>query len=48
MTERLHTMLANRNRLAAMGRSARAKAELEFGNSKFIRETEEVYVRAAA
>jgi hypothetical protein len=31
-----------------MGRSARAKAEREFCNSKFIRETEEVYARVAA
>ncbi|CAG9231002.1 Glycosyl transferase family 1 [Paraburkholderia sabiae] len=48
MTERLRTMLANRNRLPAMGQSARTKAEREFCNSKFIRETEEVYGRAAA
>jgi glycosyltransferase involved in cell wall biosynthesis len=48
MIGRLRTMLANRERLPAMGRNARAKAELEFCNSKFIRETEEVYVRAEA
>ncbi|ALL66047.1 Glycosyltransferase [Paraburkholderia caribensis MBA4] len=48
MTARLRTMLANRGQLPAMGRNARAKAEREFCNSKFIQETEEVYVRAAA
>ncbi|MBN3758816.1 glycosyltransferase family 4 protein [Paraburkholderia sp. Tr-20389] len=48
MIVRLQAMLANRSRLPAMGRSARAKAEREFCNSRFIRETEQVYVRAAA
>jgi L-malate glycosyltransferase len=48
MTERLRTMLVSRERLPAMGRNARTKAEIEFCNSKFIRETEEIYVRAAA
>ncbi|ACC69922.1 glycosyltransferase family 4 protein [Paraburkholderia phymatum] len=47
MTARLQIMLENRGRLCAMGLSARAKAEREFCNSKFIRETEQVYVRAA-
>jgi len=48
MTAQLRAMLANRGQLPAMGRHARAKAEREFCNSKFIQETEEVYVRAAA
>jgi L-malate glycosyltransferase len=48
MTAKLRAMLANRHRLPAMGASARVKAEREFCNSKFIRETEEVYARAAA
>jgi hypothetical protein len=48
MTGRLRAMLANRGQLPAMGRHARVKAEREFCNSKFIQETEEVYVRAAA
>ncbi|MFP3553185.1 glycosyltransferase family 4 protein [Paraburkholderia sp. SIMBA_049] len=48
MSERLRDIVANRGSLPEMGRRAREKAEREFTNSKFIRETEEVYRRALA